>query len=89
MKKKCDFDCENCPYDDCVSDSTQKPYDIGAEKQRYSHKAYYKKNRDKLLSDAKEYYQNHKEERKKKALDYYYAHREEIAKKRREKRLCK
>lgn len=87
-KKTCNFDCDNCQYDDCVTTSTKSPY--GIEKQKYSQKEYYRKNRDRILSDAKDYYQKNKEKKRKQALDYYYAHREEISQKRKEKRkLCK
>lgn len=34
MKAKCNFDCFNCIYDDCIEDSTASPYTYNTRKKR-------------------------------------------------------
>lgn len=66
---KCDMDCFNCPYDDCISDSTKNPIKVEKNSGEKKH----------------EYYLQHREERIEYAKKRYYAKREEILKKKKEK----
>lgn len=48
---KCDFDCFNCKFDDCISDSTKNPIKIENNQGERKHE-YYMKHRDKMKKDS-------------------------------------
>lgn len=62
--EKCDFDCFNCKYDDCISDSTKNPIKVENNQGERKHE-YYMKNREKLIKSASDRYYAKKEEQTK------------------------
>lgn len=68
---KCDMDCFNCKFDDCISDSTLNPIKIDDKKDQKQHK--------------REYYLQNREKRIEYASNYYYRKKEEILKRKKEK----
>jgi hypothetical protein len=76
-KKVCDFDCFNCKYDDCVSDSSYNPIKVEPTSQREVKNArrreLYRANREKNIETSKKYYKEHKEEILKKKREKYHA----------------
>lgn len=87
MKNKvCDFDCFNCKFDDCISDSNKSPYDTihQVKEKKTLEETRARKNRN-----AKKYYQQHREKCIAQASARYYRNREEILRKKREKNANK
>ena len=87
---KCDKDCLNCIYDDCInsavkSDDTEKKDRERAKRYYREHReerlaylrAYREKNRKRINEKQKEYYRKHSEEIRKARREYYIAHRAE------------
>ena len=58
-KSRCDRDCFNCIYDDCIEDKVKLS---SANKDRTEYfKEYYQKNKERRQQYFKEYYQENKE----------------------------
>lgn len=75
--KKCELNCFECPYPDCIADDTAS---------LHIDKALVKEKNPKSEYMAK-YYQLNKERIKARCLAYYYANRETIAQKKKERKL--
>ena len=58
MKVKCNFDCFNCIYDDCIEDSTASPYNYDTRKKEGS---YYSRHREERKAQSLQYYYKNKE----------------------------
>lgn len=54
---KCNMDCLNCVYDDCIENSEK----ISSDKHRENSKAYYHKHREKYLEYNRKYREQHRE----------------------------
>lgn len=87
LYSKCNRDCFNCKYDDCILDcineeerisSIERDIDILSEdKPGDSYKKrYYWKNRDKCKQWSKETYYRHKEKQNERSKEYYHTHKE-------------
>ena len=50
-KNKCDLDCLNCPYNDCIKPQRDAAY----------YREYYKTHREAILESHKRYYERNKE----------------------------
>lgn len=91
---KCNRDCFNCPFPDCIEDEmTAADYDEARERDREiifpksrkekelaaKKKAYYQENREEIAAKQKAYYQANREELAAKKKAYREANREELA----------
>ena len=87
---KCNFDCFNCKYDDCISDGKNPST---AEERRLKRnerlRQRYKENRDYYRAAGRRWYQRHKEQAKQRSREYYWKNRETILAKSAEKRRKK
>ena len=59
---KCNRDCFNCIYDDCIADFKSD---------------YYQNNRERIIANTKKWKQEHPEQAKEQIKRYYREHREE------------
>lgn len=74
---KCDLDCFNCKFDDCISGSTKSPH---------YYRQYYAGHKKEIAESRKKYYEKNKEIYKQRSREYYREHKEEILRKQKEKR---
>lgn len=87
MKKVCDYNCFECPYEDCIAEEVplvdvepflRDPPARVCKPLLYSSGFYYEKHREEIIARCKEYYQSHKQER----IDYqkrrYQRNREKL-----------
>lgn len=74
--KKCDRDCFNCEYDDCVQNSmtAEEREEINARNNNLRESINPAKQRD--LEKSKQYYRDHLEECRRKSREYYRANKE-------------
>jgi hypothetical protein len=87
-KVKCNGDCENCVYDDCIAstkeilemDSKDKGHytGLGNYDELSTDQKYYVRNREKYIARAKKYYADNKEKKKEYNRKYYQKHKEEM-----------
>ena len=87
-KVKCNGDCENCVYDDCIAstkeilemDSKDKGYytGLGRYEELTTDQKYYVRNREKYIARANKYYADNKEKKKEYNRKYYQKHKEEM-----------
>lgn len=85
---KCNGDCENCVYDDCIAstkeilemDSKDKGYytGLGRYEELTTDQKYYVRNREKYIARANKYYADNKEKKKEYNRKYYQKHKEEF-----------
>lgn len=88
-KTKCDFNCLNCPFPDCVNDDDRSPEESkilkdisiadgykSTKKKRENQKKYYQEHREKYLEYLKKYREKNREKLNKYRNDFYYAHHE-------------
>lgn len=75
---KCNMDCFNCIYPDCILDEK----DIQVEKRNSC--TYYEMNRDKCLAKAKEYGRTHRDQKREYDKKRYAENREQMKARRRE-----
>ena len=85
---KCNGDCENCVYDDCIAstkeilemDSKDKGYytGLGRYEELTTDQKYYVRNREKYIARANKYYADNKEKKKEYNRKYYQKHKEEM-----------
>lgn len=85
-KPRCNEDCFNCIYEDCIMDGITLA-DSGKRAREAAHKKqYYEANREAMSIRRKAYYQAHKEQIKARARAYYWANKEKIAQRKKQLR---
>ena len=90
--EKCNMDCFNCPYPDCINyEMTAEDYQEALQRDRVTlnsneklklnekKRAYYAENRERRLAWQRDYYQANRDHIRAKQKAYYEANREEIA----------
>jgi hypothetical protein len=88
-KVKCNGDCENCVYDDCIASTKEilamESYDkkgrytgLGRYEELTTDQKYYVRNREKYIARAKKYYADNKEKRREYNRLYYQKHKKEF-----------
>lgn len=83
MTAKCNGDCFNCPFPDCILSYGEAVSD--PERRQAYHETHLEQER----ARDRRYYEEHKEERKAYGRAYHAAHKEEINAKRRAKYQAK
>lgn len=77
---KCNRDCFNCPYDDCMQTTDTEAEIYSIELRNYkdatndalnNNRIDYLTRRERKISQGKEYYRKHREERKRYQLNYH------------------
>ena len=81
-KSKCDYDCFNCKFDDCIDNSNRSPYE---KVHRVKKNGAIADRKERKRQNAKEYYKRHRKECIQRSLDNYYKNRDEILRKKRER----
>lgn len=76
MTEKCNLDCFNCKYADCIADFVEpinlQPY-LGINDSYYHY--YYLEHKEAIKKRSKEYYLEHKEAIKERSKAYYRDHK--------------
>lgn len=73
---RCNEDCFNCPYDDCIGQRRDSAY----------YREYYKTHKEAIMKARRKYYQKNKKKIVKYRREWYQQNKERINAKRREKR---
>lgn len=87
--QKCDGDCFNCKFDDCILDYDEVPLDENLDdyildpdevRKREKSRRKYRENRDHIRALWDKYYYSHKEKIKEYKHKYYLKHKDRIIK---------
>ena len=77
MNRKCDKDCFNCPYEECIFDGVDAedyaelakierelltPKSLKEKRRAAAKRAYYESHREELAAKNRAYYESHREE---------------------------
>lgn len=86
---KCDFNCLNCPYPDCINNEDRTPEESKIledaavkdgyktpKKKRDRMKKYYQANKERIREYNRQYRAKNRDKLNKYRNDYYYAHHE-------------
>lgn len=85
-RPKCNEDCFNCIFEDCIVDKTVTNSEKRAREAAHK-KQYYEANKEAFSIRMKEYYQLHKEQIKARQRAYYWKNREKISRRRKQQKI--
>ena len=86
-RPKCNEDCFNCVYEDCIASEVALTKAEKRAREAAHKKQYYEANREAMSIRMKAYYQGNKDKIKARARAYYWANKEKIARRRKQQKI--